>query len=396
MEEVQELSRNSGIINIGNSCYAVALLQVLSSFPSFCHALHTHSTIGDCRNAGQQQDAHEFLGRLLDKLALCDVAGFDCNHITTANTNVREFYASFDSDDPYEVLNIKNNWEAYVARESGVVGQVNCDVCQTRQTMNVVNKLLVFPEVFTVFIVRYDDSIEKLDNPVEDEDDQLELEDKDGNLYQRVAVILHQGALMTEGHYIAAVKSRYKWFIYDDSIVRHSSTISGFKEESYLIFYRKVDIHVYSFFFYNLEKLRKREKYRKKREAKKIEVEKQKELRRAKRQSIASLMTLHGQGVEGNINALMLEKRPNYGINALREIHIYQKNCKLLIPLKAFQKVVRQIAEDHGIRRGYGDNLHASEFYLAELFQDSNLCAIHAKRVTLRASPVVYPSGSPN
>ncbi|KAL3845963.1 hypothetical protein ACJIZ3_003366 [Penstemon smallii] len=119
----------------------------------------------------------------------------------------------------------------------------------------------------------------------------------------------------------------------------------------------------------NLEKLRKRKKYRKKREAKK-------------------------NRIQGNINALILKKRPNYGINALREIPRYLKSCKLLIPQHVFQKVVRQIAKDHGCTRGYGDNLRfqsnailalqdASESYLAELFQDANLCGIHAKRVTL-------------
>uniref|UniRef100_A0A4X1STA5 Core Histone H2A/H2B/H3 domain-containing protein n=2 Tax=Sus scrofa TaxID=9823 RepID=A0A4X1STA5_PIG len=53
------------------------------------------------------------------------------------------------------------------------------------------------------------------------------------------------------------------------------------------------------------------------------------------------------------------------GTVALREIRRYQKSTELLIRKLPFQR------------------LGASEAYLVGLFEDTNLCAIHAKHVTI-------------
>ncbi|XP_065091344.1 histone H3-3-like [Ochlerotatus camptorhynchus] len=85
------------------------------------------------------------------------------------------------------------------------------------------------------------------------------------------------------------------------------------------------------------------------------------------------------------------QKRPSHryrpGIVALREIRRYQKSTELLIRKLPFQRLVREIAQD------FKTNLHfqssavmapqeASEAYLVGLFEDINLCVIHAMRVT--------------
>jgi histone H3 len=76
------------------------------------------------------------------------------------------------------------------------------------------------------------------------------------------------------------------------------------------------------------------------------------------------------------------------GTVALREIRHYQKSTDLLIRKLPFQRLVREIAQDfkNGLRF-QGDAVlalqEASESFLAALFEDANLCAIHAKRVTL-------------
>ena len=59
------------------------------------------------------------------------------------------------------------------------------------------------------------------------------------------------------------------------------------------------------------------------------------------------------------------------GTVALREIRRYQKSTELLIRKLPFQRLVREIVQE------------ASEAYLVGLFEDTNLCAIHAKRVTI-------------
>ena len=77
------------------------------------------------------------------------------------------------------------------------------------------------------------------------------------------------------------------------------------------------------------------------------------------------------------------------GTVALREIRRYQKSTELLIRKLPFQRLVREIAQDLGkmsIRFQSGAILalqEASGAYLVGLLEDSNLCAIHAKRVTI-------------
>ena len=86
------------------------------------------------------------------------------------------------------------------------------------------------------------------------------------------------------------------------------------------------------------------------------------------------------------------QKKPHRyrpGTVALREIRRYQKSTELLIRKLPFQRLVREIAQDLGkinIRFQSGAIMalqEASEAYLVGLLEDSNLCAIHAKRVTI-------------
>jgi histone H3 len=76
------------------------------------------------------------------------------------------------------------------------------------------------------------------------------------------------------------------------------------------------------------------------------------------------------------------------GTVALREIRRYQKSTDLLIRKAPFQKLVREIAQklESDLRFQSTAVLalqEASEAYLIALFEDTNLCAIHAKRVTI-------------
>jgi histone H3 len=76
------------------------------------------------------------------------------------------------------------------------------------------------------------------------------------------------------------------------------------------------------------------------------------------------------------------------GTVALREIRRYQKSSKNLLPRAPFQRVVREVA------RGYDSDLRfasqalvalqeAAEAYLVGIFEDANMCALHANRVTI-------------
>ena len=76
------------------------------------------------------------------------------------------------------------------------------------------------------------------------------------------------------------------------------------------------------------------------------------------------------------------------GTVALREIRRFQKSTELLIGKLPFQRLVREIAQDFKTDLRFqtaaiGALQEASEAYLVGLFEDTNLCAIHAKRVTI-------------
>ena len=76
------------------------------------------------------------------------------------------------------------------------------------------------------------------------------------------------------------------------------------------------------------------------------------------------------------------------GTVALREIRKYQKSTELLIRKLPFQRLVREIAQEYKTDLRFQSSAvlalqEASESYLVGLFEDTNLCAIHAKRVTI-------------
>jgi histone H3/H4 len=75
------------------------------------------------------------------------------------------------------------------------------------------------------------------------------------------------------------------------------------------------------------------------------------------------------------------------GTVALREIRRYQKSTELLIRKLPFQRLVREIAQDFKTDLRFQSAAiaalqEASEAYLVGLFEDTNLCAIHAKVCT--------------
>jgi len=85
------------------------------------------------------------------------------------------------------------------------------------------------------------------------------------------------------------------------------------------------------------------------------------------------------------------KKRYKPGTVALREIRRYQKSTDLLLLKTPFQRLVREIAQnvsgengpDRWQSQAIGALQEATEAFLVNLFHDANLCAIHAKRVTI-------------
>ena len=86
----------------------------------------------------------------------------------------------------------------------------------------------------------------------------------------------------------------------------------------------------------------------------------------------------------------------------LQEIRHYQRTVEPIIPRLPFQRLVKEIAQNYKVERKHSFDVRifttisdrwqsialealrcASEHYIVGLFEDSNLCAIHARRVTL-------------
>ena len=83
------------------------------------------------------------------------------------------------------------------------------------------------------------------------------------------------------------------------------------------------------------------------------------------------------------------KRRSRPGERALREIRQYQSSTSLLLRRLPFARLVREI--QYGMTRQpyrwQGSAIlalqEAAEAHLVALFEDSNLCAIHGKRVTI-------------
>ncbi len=100
------------------------------------------------------------------------------------------------------------------------------------------------------------------------------------------------------------------------------------------------------------------------------------------------LATKNARKAPPNRGGIKKPHRYRPGTVALREIRRYQKSTELLIRKLPFQRLVRELAQEfkEGLRFQSTAILalqEAAEAYLVGLFEDTNLCAIHAKRVTI-------------
>jgi len=81
------------------------------------------------------------------------------------------------------------------------------------------------------------------------------------------------------------------------------------------------------------------------------------------------------------------------GTVALRDIRRFQKGTQLLVQKAPFQRLVREIAmgQKEGLRfqsAAIAALQESTESYLISLLADTNLCAIHTRRVTIQAKDV--------
>ena len=96
-------------------------------------------------------------------------------------------------------------------------------------------------------------------------------------------------------------------------------------------------------------------------------------------------------GCDGDVTRKSRRYRP--GTVALREIRWFQKSTGLLIHRLPFRRLVCEILQ--GLERGFRMQSsavlalqEACESYIVSLFEDSNLCCIHAGRTTIKVQDI--------
>ena len=109
------------------------------------------------------------------------------------------------------------------------------------------------------------------------------------------------------------------------------------------------------------------------------------------KERLASKGVLRRRAQRKSVGGVKKPHRYRPGTVALREIRRYQKSTELLIAKAPFWRLCREImVKDLGKDNGWRMTLssvmaqqEATEAYLVGLFEDTNMCAIHAKRVTI-------------
>ncbi|XP_078662351.1 uncharacterized protein LOC144906175 [Branchiostoma floridae x Branchiostoma belcheri] len=94
------------------------------------------------------------------------------------------------------------------------------------------------------------------------------------------------------------------------------------------------------------------------------------------------------KGKNKSRRATQSQRRFRPGCKALKEIRKFQRSTALLIPKLTFQRLVREVAWRFNTELKFQVDAifalqEAAEAYLVGLFEDLNLCAIHARRVTV-------------
>ncbi len=84
------------------------------------------------------------------------------------------------------------------------------------------------------------------------------------------------------------------------------------------------------------------------------------------------------------------------GTVATREIRKFQKTTDLLIRKAPFQRLVREIVENMSKKSDLGMQStallalqEAAEYFMVDVFSNTNLCASHGKRVTIMVKDLV-------
>jgi histone H3 len=108
------------------------------------------------------------------------------------------------------------------------------------------------------------------------------------------------------------------------------------------------------------------------------------------------LATKAAQAATQKAIAVRKPHRWHPGTVALREIQKFQKYTDLLIRKAPFQSLVKEIVQDLSRKSDMQMQStallalqEAAEYFMVDVFSDTNLCAMHGKRITIKAKDMV-------
>ena len=96
------------------------------------------------------------------------------------------------------------------------------------------------------------------------------------------------------------------------------------------------------------------------------------------------------------VGGIKKPRRYRPGVQALREIRKMQKSTTPCIPFAPFTRFVKEIAHELAPKKQYRFQESAiqairesAEKHIITLMEDANLCAIHAKRITIQPRDIM-------
>jgi uncharacterized UBP type Zn finger protein len=286
-----------GLINIGYNCYVNAVLQVLAytpGFPEFCLNLpnvmyqhnsssaffldsfgHIFSEISRRRSTSPtwilsdsallddqfrlpiQQDAHEYLLHLIDAFqreCMAAMAGpsetmishfFTCNltvtlHCTACGATESRDTTSNDLTIPMREYPDLAAAVAAVTSGAKIAIPGQCDACGESGSLTKASHFTQLSLILIVTLMRFDNSLRKIEDWIGFPRTLTVCECAEYELY---ALIVHDGRMLTHGHFVAFVRDELNvWYKVDDVCVFRVKEEVVLESCPYVLFYKCVNV----------------------------------------------------------------------------------------------------------------------------------------------------------